>query len=50
MYNSFKLLLSKKEDMEKIGAIVGRRGFDFFLFSFNFMFLDLSVQLIIHYL
>jgi 4-hydroxybenzoate polyprenyltransferase len=50
MYNSYKLLLLKKEDMEKIGVIVGRRGFDFFLFSFNFMFLDLSVQLIIHYL
>ena len=49
-YQSFRLLTSKKEDIKKIGAIVGRRGFDFFLFSFNFMFLDLLVQLIIHHL
>jgi geranylgeranylglycerol-phosphate geranylgeranyltransferase len=50
MSQSFRLLTSKKEDMKKIGAIVGRKGFDFFLFSFNFMFLDLLVQLIIHHL
>jgi 4-hydroxybenzoate polyprenyltransferase len=50
LYHSFRLLKSKKEDMKKIGAIVGRRGFDFFLFSFNFIFLDLLVQLIIHHL
>jgi geranylgeranylglycerol-phosphate geranylgeranyltransferase len=49
MYHSFRLLTSKKEDMKRIGAVVGRRGFDFFLFSFNFMFLDLMVQLLIHH-
>ena len=49
MYNSIRLLTSKKEDMKKIGVIVGRRGFDFFLLSFNFMFLDLLFQLLFHH-
>ena len=48
MYNSLRLIKSKQEDMEKIAAIVGRRGFDFFLLSFNFMFLDLVAQLLFH--
>lgn len=50
IFNSFKLLISKKEDIIKVGTVVGRRGFDFFLFSFNLMFLDLLVQLLIHFL
>ena len=50
MYNSFKLLTSKKNDMKNMGAVVGRRGFDYFLFSFNFMFLDLFIQMVLHHL
>ncbi len=50
IFNSSKLLISKKEDSIKMSTIVGRRGFDFFLFSFNLMFLDLLVQLIIRLL
>jgi len=46
MYNSYKLLKSKKEDMRRIGAIVGRRGFDYFLFSYNLIFIDVFVQLL----
>jgi geranylgeranylglycerol-phosphate geranylgeranyltransferase len=49
MYNSLKLLTSKKDDMKIMAAIIGRRGFDFFLLSFNFMFLDLVVQLLFHH-
>jgi geranylgeranylglycerol-phosphate geranylgeranyltransferase len=46
LYNSFKLVKSEKENMNKIGAHVGRRGYDFFLLSYSLIFIDLVVQLI----
>ena len=49
MYYSYKLLKSEKKDMVKIGAIVGRKGFNYFLFAFNLIFLDLAVQLLLHH-
>lgn len=41
---SFRLLKKNIADMRIYGAIVGRKVFNFFLFSFNLMFLDLFVQ------
>ncbi|MCJ7571673.1 MAG: UbiA family prenyltransferase [Candidatus Thermoplasmatota archaeon] len=47
MFYSYKLLKSDKKDIKKIGAIVGRKGFDYFLFSYNLIFLDVLIQVII---
>ena len=47
MSYSYKLLKSDKKDIKKIAAIVGRKGFDYFLFSFNLIFLDVFIQIII---
>ena len=46
MINSYNLVKSKGEDMNKIGAHVGRRGYDFFLISYNLIFVDIVLQLI----
>jgi geranylgeranylglycerol-phosphate geranylgeranyltransferase len=50
MYYSFKLLKSEKRDMKKNGLIVGRKGFDYFLISYDIIFLDLVIQIIIYHL
>jgi 4-hydroxybenzoate polyprenyltransferase len=47
MFYYYKLLKSDKDDIKKIGAIVGRKGFDYFLFSYNLIFLDVLIQIII---
>lgn len=47
MFYSYKLLKSDKKDIKKIGAIVGRKGFDYFLFSYNLIILDVLIQIII---
>lgn len=47
MFYSYKLLKSDKKHIKKIGAIVGRKGFDYFLFSYNLIFLDVLIQIII---
>ena len=47
MFYSYKLLKSDKKDIKKIGAIVGRKGFNYFLFSYNLIFLDVLIQTII---
>ena len=47
MYYSYQLLKSNKEDMKKISSIVGRKGFDYFLFSYNLIFLDVFIQIIL---
>jgi len=45
---SFSIRLLKKDagEMRTYGAIVGRKGFNFLLFSFNLIFLDLILQLV----
>jgi geranylgeranylglycerol-phosphate geranylgeranyltransferase len=47
MLYSYKLLKSDETNIKKIGAIVGRKGFDYFLFSYNLIFLDVLIQIII---
>jgi geranylgeranylglycerol-phosphate geranylgeranyltransferase len=44
---SYKLLKSDKKDVKNNAFILGRKGFDYFLFSYNFMFLDVLIQIII---
>lgn len=43
---SFKLLKSEKKDMKKLGTIVGRKGYDYFLMSYNLIFIDVLLQLV----
>lgn len=50
MYYSFRLLKSKKGDMKEIGAIVGRKGFDYFLLSYDLIFVDVFVQILYYHL
>lgn len=50
MYYSFKLLKSDVKDMENLSSVVGRKGFNYFLITFDLIFLDLCVQLLILYL
>jgi len=45
---SYKLLKADKTDMGKIGSIVGRKGFDYFLISYDLIFVDVFIQLILH--
>lgn len=49
MFYSYKLLKADRKDYKKIGEIVGRKGFDYFLFSFNLIFLDLFVRVVIYH-
>jgi 4-hydroxybenzoate polyprenyltransferase len=46
-YQSYKLLKAKDYEMKKIGATVGRRGFNYFLIIFNLIFIDILIQLIL---
>ncbi len=43
---SFRLLRKNVVDMRYYGSIVGRKGFNLLLFSFDLMFLDLLIHLI----
>ena len=49
LYNSCTLAKADKKDMKKMGKIVGRKGFDYLLMSYNFIFLDILLQLINHH-
>ena len=44
LYWSYKLAKADKEDMKELGTVVGRKGFDYFLMSYNLIFLDLLIQ------
>lgn len=47
--NSFKLIRSDDKDLKEMGIIVGRKGFDYLLMSYNLIFLDLLLQMINNY-
>jgi len=47
MYYSYKLLKTDVKDMGDLSSIVGRKGFNYFLFAFDLIFIDLVVQLFI---
>jgi len=44
---STKLLRSNDSNRKEIAKIVGRKGFDYFLMSYNLIFLDLLIQIIL---
>lgn len=50
LYHSYQLLTSEKNEMKKIGVLVGRRGFDYFLLSYDLIFLDVLTQLIFYHI
>jgi 4-hydroxybenzoate polyprenyltransferase len=47
--HSYRLLTAKPEKMKELGKIVGRKGFDYFLISYNLIFLDVFLQAINHH-
>lgn len=44
--SSYKLLKTDEKDMGKMGGIVGRKGFNYLLMTYNLIFLDIVIQLI----
>lgn len=44
---SFRLLKKDVVEMREYGSVVGRKGFNFLLFSFDLIFLDLLIQLLL---
>ena len=50
LHLSYQLLKSEKKEMKKIGTLVGRKGFDYFLLSYDLIFLDVLLQLIFYHL
>ncbi len=47
MFYSYKLLRSNNKNIKKHAMVFGRKGFDYFLFSYNLIFLDILIQLLI---
>jgi len=47
MYHSYKLLKANKEDMKKLGKIVGQKTFRYFWLTYDLIFLDLLIQIVI---
>lgn len=48
LFYPIKLLKSKKREFKEQGIIVGRKLYDYFLFSFNLIFIDLMIQIFIN--
>ena len=48
LFYSIKLLKSKKRVIKEQGQIVGRKIYDYFLFFFNLIFIDLMIQIFIN--
>jgi len=46
---SYKLVKADKNNMKKLGTIVGRKGFDYLLMSYNLIFIDILLQLLKHH-
>jgi 4-hydroxybenzoate polyprenyltransferase len=48
LYYSFAFMKSEKNEMQKEGKILGRKIFDYFLLSYDFIFLDMIVRLLLY--
>jgi 4-hydroxybenzoate polyprenyltransferase len=48
MKYSYILLTKKDDEIKSFSAIVGRKGFNYLLISFNLMFIDMFIQLIVY--
>jgi 4-hydroxybenzoate polyprenyltransferase len=44
-FYQYKLITSNKENLKVQGAISGRKLYDYFLFTFNLIFIDLAIQI-----
>ncbi len=49
MFYYYRLLKVDDKNFKKIGVIVGRKGFDYFLFSYNLIFIDILIQIIFNF-
>jgi 4-hydroxybenzoate polyprenyltransferase len=49
LYNSYKLLIARKEDMKPLGNIVGQRTFRFFWLTYDIIFFDILIQVLIYH-
>lgn len=47
LFYPLKLLKSNKEEIEEQGIIVGRKLYDYFLFTYDIIFIDLMIQIYI---
>ncbi|MGF3553977.1 MAG: UbiA family prenyltransferase [Thermoplasmatota archaeon] len=47
IFYPIKLLKTNNKEIEKIGSIVGRKLYDYFLFTYDIIFLDLIIQILI---
>jgi len=50
LYQSYKLLKADEKEMKKLGAMVGRKGFNYFLITYNLIFLDILIQILVYHL
>lgn len=48
LYHSYKLLKADKRKMKDLGAVVGRKGFNYFLIAYDLIFLDVLIQVLIY--
>ncbi len=46
MFYSYRLLKSDGKDFKKNASIVGRKGFDYFLFTYSIIFIDVVIQIL----
>ena len=50
LYYAYKLVTAEKNQMKNLGALVGRKGFNYFLIAYDLIFLDVLVQVVLaHY-
>ncbi len=49
MFYYYRLLKVDDKNFKKIGVLVGRKGFDYFLFSYNLIFIDILIQIIFNF-
>jgi len=47
LYYSYRLLKADEKEIKPLGALVGRKGFNYFLLAYDLIFLDVFVQLLI---
>ena len=47
LFYSFKLLKANANEINELSAVVGRKGFNYFIFTYDFIFIDILVQLVL---
>ncbi len=49
MFNSYRLLIARNKDITDLGKIVGQKTFRFFWITYDIIFLDILIQILIFY-